>query len=174
MSLFQVPFAKQELLHYMLREGGTAVCTLHSPARMIQATFSVELTDSQARVAVEMGSTSNSLTLRRTDPANHLHLRDFLEDIANGRIESAIPAPPASVDAAADSALSIEDRMTLSVVAGNGGAVRLSTGHIVSVHCDGQHRTGILAYGSATHLVSGSAADLFASMSDQVALQLAA
>jgi hypothetical protein len=34
------------------------------------------------------------LTLKRSDRANHLHLRDFIQDIANGRIESAQPPAP--------------------------------------------------------------------------------
>ncbi|WP_246237760.1 hypothetical protein [Pseudomonas akapageensis] len=93
MSGYIVPFAKQELLHHMLQVGGSAVCELHRPEQTIQATFDVELTDETAVVSAELGSHTGQLTLRRKDRANHLHLRDFLQDIANGRLESGSLAP---------------------------------------------------------------------------------
>lgn len=94
MNSYLIPLAKQELLHHMLQVGGTAVCPLHRPEQTIHASFEVELTDGRAIISVDFGDHTGELTLKRSDRANHLHLRDFIQDIANGRIESAAPTPP--------------------------------------------------------------------------------
>ena len=94
MNNYLVPLAKQELLHHMLQVGGAAVCPLQRPEQTIHASFEVELTDTTALINVDLCGHTGELTLKRSDRANHLHLRDFIQDIANGRIESAQPAPP--------------------------------------------------------------------------------
>lgn len=94
MNAYLIPLAKQDLLHHMLQVGGTAVCPLQRPEQTIHASFEVELTDDSAVISVDFGGHTGELTLKRSDRANHLHLRDFIQDIANGRIESAEPAPP--------------------------------------------------------------------------------
>lgn len=94
MNSYLIPLAKQELLHHLLQVGGTAVCPLQRPEQTIHASFEVELTDDNAVISVDFGGHTGELTLKRSDRANHLHLRDFIQDIANGRIESAAPAPP--------------------------------------------------------------------------------
>lgn len=94
MNTYLIPLAKQDLLHHMLQVGGAAVCPLHRPEQTIHASFEVELTDDNAVISVDFGGHTGELTLKRSDRANHLHLRDFIQDIANGRIESAEPAPP--------------------------------------------------------------------------------
>ena len=94
MNSYLIPLAKQELLHHMLQVGGSAVCPLHRPEQTIHASFEVELTDCSAVISVDFGDHTGELTLKRSDRANHLHLRDFIQDIANGRIESAAPTPP--------------------------------------------------------------------------------
>ncbi len=94
MNSYLIPLAKQELLHHMLQVGGTAVCPLQRPEQTIQARFEVELTDESAVISVDFCGHTGELTLKRSDRANHLHLRDFIQDIANGRIESAAPTPP--------------------------------------------------------------------------------
>lgn len=94
MNSYLIPLAKQELLHHMLQVGGAAVCPLQRPEQTIHASFEVELTDTTALINVDLGDHTGELTLKRSDRANHLHLRDFIQDIANGRIESARPAPP--------------------------------------------------------------------------------
>jgi hypothetical protein len=93
MNSYLIPLAKQELLHHVLQVGGAAVCPLHRPEQTIHASFEVELTDDSAVISVDFGGYTGELTLKRSDRANHLHLRDFIQDIANGRIESAQPAP---------------------------------------------------------------------------------
>ncbi|MGA3798360.1 hypothetical protein ACPCYX_11395 [Pseudomonas fluorescens] len=94
MNSYLIPLEKQELLHHMLQVGGVAVCPLQRPEQIIHASFEVELTDTSAVINVDLGGHTGELTLKRSDRANHLHLRDFIQDIANGRIESAQPAPP--------------------------------------------------------------------------------
>lgn len=94
MNSYLIPLAKQELLHHMLQVGGAAVCPLQRPEQTIHASFEVELTDDSAVISVDFGGQTGELTLKRSDRANHLHLRDFIQDIANGRIESAEPTPP--------------------------------------------------------------------------------
>lgn len=94
MNSYLIPLAKQELLHHMLQVGGAAVCPLQRPEQTIHASFEVELADTTAVINVDLGGHTGELTLKRSDRANHLHLRDFIQDIANGRIESAQPAPP--------------------------------------------------------------------------------
>lgn len=94
MNSYLIPLAQQDLLHHMLQVGGAAVCPLQRPEQTIHASFEVELTDNSAVINVDLGGHTGELTLKRSDRANHLHLRDFIQDIANGRIESAQPAPP--------------------------------------------------------------------------------
>ncbi|MGG7557761.1 hypothetical protein [Pseudomonas sp. ES3] len=98
MNNYLIPLAKQELLHHMLQVGGTAMCPLQRPEQTIHASFEVELTDDHAVINVDLGGHSGHLTLKRSDRANHLHLRDFIQDIANGRIESARLAPASTTD----------------------------------------------------------------------------
>lgn len=94
MSEFFIPLPYQELLHHILQVGGMTACPLQRPEQTIHASFEVELTDNTAVVSVDFGGHSGRLTLRRSDRANHLHLRDFIQDIANGRIESAVACAP--------------------------------------------------------------------------------
>ncbi|MGY3171624.1 hypothetical protein ACVWYU_000998 [Pseudomonas sp. TE12234] len=94
MNSYLIPLAQQDLLHHMLQVGGAAVCPLQRPEQTIHARFEVELTDNSAVINVDLSGHTGELTLKRSDRANHLHLRDFIQDIANGRIESAQPAPP--------------------------------------------------------------------------------
>ncbi|VVP05692.1 hypothetical protein PS903_03013 [Pseudomonas fluorescens] len=102
MTNFLIPLAKQDLLHQILQFGGAAVCPLQRPEQTIHANIEVELTDDSAVISVDFGDHSGELTLKRSERANHLHLRDFIQDIANGRIESAEPTlPPEQPDSAA-------------------------------------------------------------------------
>lgn len=95
MSQYSVPFAKQELLHHILQVGGSATCPLYRPETSINADIDVELCDESTHIKIALGDVTGSLTLKRRDRANHLHLRDFIQDVANGRIESARPTDQA-------------------------------------------------------------------------------
>lgn len=83
MSAYSLPLAKQELLHHMLQVGGDATCDLIRPQQTMRAEFTVELTPSQTIVQVDVAGRKDTIRLRRDDPANHLHLRDFIHEVAN-------------------------------------------------------------------------------------------
>lgn len=83
MSAFSVPLVRQELLHHMLQVGGSAVCGLSRPETSMQASFDVELTTDLAIVHVDADGRKGTIKLRRNDRANHLHLRDFIHEVAN-------------------------------------------------------------------------------------------
>lgn len=83
MNKFSIPLARQELLHHMLQVGGDAVCGLSRPLQTIQAELSVEFTPTLTVVHVEVAGRQDTIKLRRNDRANHLHLRDFIQELAN-------------------------------------------------------------------------------------------
>lgn len=83
MNQYQLPIAKQELLHHMLQVGGQAACFMTRPAETIQATFDVELSSEYVLVSVDVAGRTDQLKLRRGDRANHLHLRELLLNVAN-------------------------------------------------------------------------------------------
>lgn len=91
MTSYLIPLARQELLYHMLQTGGRAVCEMTRPAETIHATFDVELTEEHAVVSAECAGQTKVLKLRRRDRANHLHLRDLLQSLANR--PDASPAP---------------------------------------------------------------------------------
>lgn len=86
MNCFQLPLMEQDLLHHMLQTGGRAACSMVRPAQTIQAVFDVELTAEYALVRVDVAGRSDQVKLRRGDRANHLHLRDFMHEVANRQI----------------------------------------------------------------------------------------
>jgi len=67
----------------MLQVGGSAVCGLTRPEQTIHASFDVELTEEHAVVTVEVSGETRQIKLKRKDRANHLHLRDFIQQAAN-------------------------------------------------------------------------------------------
>lgn len=83
MSAYSLPLARQELLHHMLQVGGDATCDLIRPEQTMRAEFSVELTPIFTVVEVNVAGRKDSIKLRRNDRANHLHLRDFIHEVAN-------------------------------------------------------------------------------------------
>lgn len=88
MSAFLVPFHKQDLLHQVLAAGGTITCLLYCPTAQFDADVEVELSDKHVHIKVTFRGLTGSLTLTRGARANHLYLRDFIQDVANGRTES--------------------------------------------------------------------------------------
>lgn len=83
MSAYSLPLARQELLHHMLQVGGDATCDLIQPAQTMHAEFTVELTPAVTVVRVDVAGRKGTIKLRRNDRANHLHLRDFIQEVAN-------------------------------------------------------------------------------------------
>lgn len=87
MSAYSLPLARQELLHHMLQVGGDATCDLIRPEQTMRAEFSVELTPSWTIVEVNVAGRKDCIKLRRNDQANHLHLRDFIHEVANPQVQ---------------------------------------------------------------------------------------
>lgn len=172
MSGYSIHLAKQELLNHMLQVGGKAAVHLHRPEQVIQADFEVELTDTQARCTVELGGHTGEITLRRSDRANHLHLRDFIQDIANGRHESAVPADPSPAPCTPLPLLSEGDERTLRGLCRDGGAKTLENGVVVSVHRTHHSLKGsvhaIASLGTHTHICSGSGGAVYASLAEHI------
>lgn len=173
MNHYSIPLAKQELLHHMLQVGGAAAVHLHSLEQVIEAHFIVELTDTQAITKVKLGDHQAELTLRRTDRANHLHLRDFIEDIANGRHESAAPRPAPACSAKPEPELSKNDQRELDRVSKDGGTCTLESGVVLAVHATPHQsaRTAIAVIGNSTHMVSGSLSSVYMMLVDRITQQ---
>lgn len=97
MSDFLIPFARQELLRHMLQTGGKAICPLQWAKTAVSAHIDVELTEEVAIIQVKLGDLRGQLTLQRTAPTGYLQLRDFIQDIANGRLESSECSQPPAI-----------------------------------------------------------------------------
>lgn len=88
MSEYTLSLKRVMLLQKTLEDGGTTTCPLRRPETTMDAEIEVE-NDSQAhRLSVRFGPLTSSITLKRGDSAKYMALRDFLQDVANGRNES--------------------------------------------------------------------------------------
>ena len=176
MNYYNIPLAKQELLHHMLQVGGTAAVHLHSQQQIIEASFTVELSDSQATIKVTLGEHQAELTLRRTNRANHLALRDFIEDIANGRHESADPRPAPACAAEGTIALPQATLRELDRVTKHGGTFSPWDGAVIAVHAQADHdgRTAVVVLGNATRMFCGGSSAVHLELADHLIQQQAA
>lgn len=170
MSTYAIPLAKQELLNHMLQVGGKAVVHLHRPEQVIQADFEVALTDTHAHCWVELGGHSGQVTLRRTDRANHLHLRDVIEDIANARTPPAAqkPMPAAASVQIPRQELSAEDESSLRYICRHGGNRTLAGAALVSVHIAGAYHALLSVPATTEHLTAPTAGELYAALANRL------
>lgn len=67
--------------------------------RFLQLTMQVEQGAGEAAVLVEMGGERHRITISHREPRGDVTLADFVEAIANGRIDSAAPAPARTIPA---------------------------------------------------------------------------
>lgn len=88
MSEYIVPLRNVMLLQHALDKGGETICPVQCPEVTINAEVTVETDAKTHRVTVTFGPQKGSLTLQRDDTAKYQHLRDFIQDLANGRTES--------------------------------------------------------------------------------------
>lgn len=176
MTYYTIPLAKQELLHHMLQVGGSAVVHLHSLDQVIEASFTVELNDTQATIKVTLGEHQAELTLRRANRANHLALRDFIEDIANGRHESADPRPAPACAAESTAALCQATLRELDRVTKQGGSFSPWADAVIAVHAQADHdgRTAVVVLGNSTRMFCGAPSALHLELADHLIQQLAA
>lgn len=88
MSEFTIPLQRVMLLQQTLENGGTATCPLRRPETTVDARIEVENDSRAHHLKVVFGPITGSITLQRGDSAKYMALRDFLEELANGRAET--------------------------------------------------------------------------------------
>ncbi|WP_432777603.1 hypothetical protein O4O02_23575 [Pseudomonas fortuita] len=88
MNEFTINLSRVMLLERTLEQGGNAICPLRRPEITIDAHIQVENDDRDHHLQVRFGPFTGSITLRRGDSTKYMSLRDFLQDVANGRTES--------------------------------------------------------------------------------------
>jgi hypothetical protein len=177
MSQYSIPLAKQDLLHHMLQVGGAAVVHLRSPERLIEATFTVERGIERTVTDVQMGEHRGSIALPTKNHANHLLLRDFIEDMANGRHESAAPRAPSAPPSEAPGIITLgnEDIERLQAICHSGGTAHLQFGVSTTVHKglhDKSHHALITVAGNTSWLREHSPSRLLAHVTRTINEQL--
>lgn len=88
MSEFIINLRRVMLLECTLENGGNTTCSLRRPETCLDAHIQVENDDRDHHLRVRFGPYMGSITLRRGDSTKYMSLRDFLQDVANGRTES--------------------------------------------------------------------------------------
>lgn len=89
MSEFNIPLSRVMLLYHTLEHGGTTTCKLRRPETSVDAQINVENDDTTHHIKVTLGPLASSFTLPRDPATKYQQLRDFLQDLANGRADSA-------------------------------------------------------------------------------------
>ncbi|KPM60212.1 hypothetical protein [Pseudomonas monteilii] len=88
MSEFIIPLRRVMLLQHVLENGGTTRCSMQRPETSIDAHVEIENDLRTHQVKATFGPLTGSITLQRGDSSKYMDLRDFLQDLANGRTES--------------------------------------------------------------------------------------
>lgn len=88
MSEFIIPLRRVMLLQHVLENGGTTRCAMQRPETSIDAHVEIENDLRTHQVKATFGPLTGSITLQRGDSSKYMALRDFLQDLANGRTES--------------------------------------------------------------------------------------
>ncbi|WP_455887499.1 hypothetical protein [Pseudomonas rustica] len=88
MSDFTIKLRRVMLLEHTLENGGNTTCPLHRPETSLDAHIQVENDDRDHHLQVHFGPYTGSIALPRGDSTKYMSLRNFLQDVANGRTES--------------------------------------------------------------------------------------
>ncbi len=88
MNEFTINLRRAMLLERILENGGNTTCPLRRPETSVDAYIAVENDSRDHHLHVRFGPYTGSITLRRDDSTKYMSLRDFLQDVANGRTES--------------------------------------------------------------------------------------
>ncbi|MDN7142716.1 hypothetical protein KC131_18875 [Pseudomonas sp. JQ170] len=88
MSEFNIPLHRVMLLQRTLEHGGKATCQLRRLETSMDAQIDVENDHTTHHIKVTLGPLVSSLALPRDPSAKYQQLRDFLQDLANGRADS--------------------------------------------------------------------------------------
>ncbi|MCX2706163.1 hypothetical protein PZ739_18495 [Pseudomonas kermanshahensis] len=95
MSEFRISLRQIMLLQRTLDNGGTATCKLQRPEATVDAHIEIENDSTHHSIKVTLGPLCSSLKLPRALSTKCQSLRDFVQDIANGRADSAAQAEEA-------------------------------------------------------------------------------
>lgn len=108
----------------------------------IQLKMKVERAVAETAVTITMGGEKHSITLTTGAAGNSRTLADFVEAIANGRVDSAEPAPPRLqlVQSEPESALDTAQQTALALLTRKGGHLQLDVGLANPIHV-AVHRT---------------------------------
>jgi hypothetical protein len=173
MSDFRIPLPEHDLIHQLVSYGGKMDCPLQRLDQRITASLNVTDEGRNTRARVVVGDYSGEILLNSALLSNHLRLRNFIEDMANGRIESGRLREP-NVSSVATPSMPVCDAEDLETLIDAGGFQRLSTGHMVTVHRGTKRITGIIVSDAGTHIVSGSPNDLRTALTEHIESQLIA
>lgn len=170
--------ASLDLLRSALIHGGSTKLKLVHPGNNTHAVFvdiDAECAPHRIRLRVALAENTGEVTLDPHEAGFLKQAQIFIEDLVNGRIETAIPTPEGSATQAAQAGLSTADERTLRTICRQGGSTTLSIGTVVNVHASrlDNRRTAVAAHGSKTHLCSGSPQDVYLSLAEHIQ-QLAA
>lgn len=88
MSEFAINLRRVMLLERTLENGGSVTCPMRRPETSVDAHIHVENDSRDHYLKVRFGPFTGSLTLRRGDSTKYMAIRDFLQELANGRTES--------------------------------------------------------------------------------------
>lgn len=88
MSEFTINLRRVMLLERTLESGGDITCPMRRPETCEDAYIQIENDNLSHHLKVRFGPFTGSITLRRGDSTKYMAIRDFLQDLANGRTES--------------------------------------------------------------------------------------
>ncbi|MCU0092241.1 hypothetical protein N8H72_19870 [Pseudomonas koreensis] len=88
MNEFNIPLSRVMVLERTLEHGGTVICKLQRPEASLDAKIYVENDNTTHHIKVTIGPLASSLTLPRKLATKRQSLRDFLQNLANGRADS--------------------------------------------------------------------------------------
>lgn len=125
---------------------GTFTHTLRSAhgGQQLSARVRIERGQPTTAVRIEMGDQAHSLDVQTDNPEKHLQVADFIDAIANGRVEGGELAPPRVTRQPLlpepDELLTTDQMNRLRYLVRHGGFASLETGHELPINV-AVHRT---------------------------------
>lgn len=157
MSNFTLPEDALIRLAAQVNVSGTFTHTVRSAysRHQVMLRLTIERGGEDTEATVEIGGERHHITLQNNDPARHIHLADFIDAIANGRVDSAAPAPARVTRTPLlpepEPLLDATQEAALQLLVRKGGTLELQLGfeHPVRVAVHRTHsRSGITAIAS--------------------------
>lgn len=170
--------ASNDLLRAALIHGDSVILKLARPgdsSQAIRVHIDAECSEHRIRLRASLADITGELTLDPHEAGFFNQAKLFIEDLANGRIDTGIPRPESEPAHSPTATLGTDDERTLRTVCRQGGSTTLTTGTIVNVHAspDGSRFVAVAAQGTHTHLAMGSSQDVYLSLAEHIQ-QLAA